>query len=809
MDYEVTFIILAIAALTVGTIATYGYALDIITAVSLTAVVFVVWHLHHNTAQDLSIQKMEMHEQRKLIKTLSAEAKWTRNKLEQQIAHCEQTHQLTQAEHAHLLETLRSQRDTARAESTTARRLLRRGPIASTSFKGSKKEPPMERAALLTDFVSRALAVTIAVTASSLNSSATPAAATAQSASADIAVAAESSSSAAPSPSAASACTLSPLLPKSTAPAPTIASNHAQIGNPHSDKSIPVCQIAGPSTVKAAQSLKSASPLSAKSTVSATKPSLPPTLPPSPKLVESPAATSNRPVTPVKMPQAAEVHDPISQESVASVPPAVPSLPVPTLASPSSTVKQGQSSKFASPLSAKSTGSTTKTSPSPKSAHPGSATSSQPMSASVSVATLPPSSKPVETPAARSNPASPVQMPEARQVPAAVPSLPVPTPASPDSTTVSPPCVDANDHAAEEVAVVINQPLAAEEPTPVIVLVPFPVPSVSTAATKHHSAAHGLAAPVDAKAPVQPVGFQPIQRKRSYVVTKSPTIKRADQGLQEAKLNRQQLMPKRRKVEEQPKATSVPKEPKEKCAEVETIVEQPAMEGKPLRRRKARIARLDDKSKMHIVEWVVKIRSGLNRAVNPVKKYRDIGAYFARTGNLSIDKIEADYRVFKHKHARNKQTHCLKRTHIKTRKDGAYPATKPESHSRKVEPRETGSPHLPFDERGDELEVVHSDTAAFIRDAVKEELDLMLENRNVLAKLDALDDLLANNCRLPEDLMRGRVMVLKRVKKAQLLREAELMDTENQAETVEFRDIATTTASLKSQVIAHISTETS
>ncbi|KAI8825431.1 hypothetical protein BJ741DRAFT_56976 [Chytriomyces cf. hyalinus JEL632] len=137
------------------------------------------------------------------------------------------------------------------------------------------------------------------------------------------------------------------------------------------------------------------------------------------------------------------------------------------------------------------------------------------------------------------------------------------------------------------------------------------------------------------------------------------------------------------------------------------------------------------------------------------------------------------------------------------------------------------APHLPFDERGDELEVVHSDTAAFIRDAVKEELDLMLENRNVLAKLDALDDLLANNSRLidsaselipekdlhawikPEDLMRGRVMVLKRVKKAQLLREAELMDTENQAETVEFRDIATTTASLKSQVIAHVTTETS
>ncbi|KAI8825430.1 hypothetical protein BJ741DRAFT_57127 [Chytriomyces cf. hyalinus JEL632] len=123
MEYEVTFIMLAIAALVVGIIATYTHTLEIITPVALTALVFVVWHLHHNTAQDLSNQKMEMHDQRKLIKALSADAKLARNKLKQHILHFDQTLQVTQVEHAILLETLRNQRDAARAESTTARRV--------------------------------------------------------------------------------------------------------------------------------------------------------------------------------------------------------------------------------------------------------------------------------------------------------------------------------------------------------------------------------------------------------------------------------------------------------------------------------------------------------------------------------------------------------------------------------------------------------------------------------------------------------------------------------------------------------------
>ncbi|KAJ3225029.1 hypothetical protein HDU81_008185 [Chytriomyces hyalinus] len=55
------------------------------------------------------------------------------------------------------------------------------------------------------------------------------------------------------------------------------------------------------------------------------------------------------------------------------------------------------------------------------------------------------------------------------------------------------------------------------------------------------------------------------------------------------------------------------------------------------------------------------------------------------------------------------------------------------------------APHLPYGERGEELEAIHAETGLFIRDAVKEELDLLLENRNVLAKFDTLDELLLNN----------------------------------------------------------------
>ncbi|KAJ3404265.1 hypothetical protein HDU80_003073 [Chytriomyces hyalinus] len=363
------------------------------------------------------------------------------------------------------------------------------------------------------------------------------------------------------------------------------------------------------------------------------------------------------------MTEAAEVHDPISQDSVASVPPPVPSLLVPTLASPPSTIKPGQSSKFASPLSANSAPADVKP---PKSVDMAATTSSQATPARISVATPPPSLKLVETPVANLAP-TPVKMTEAAEFPdpisqgsvASVPppvvalSLPASASANPPTTVVSP--IPAQ-RPAVSVAANISRPSGAAGPpkpslpTDAILVniatgVPLPPPDedegifFSKDSPLKHTKRPVQATRVNPKVLVQPVVIPPVQQEaRSHVVTESRTIKRAyqeleraDLGLEHEKRSRQKLMPKRRSMN-QPNATL-------------ERTKEPVMESKPERGPKARIARMDEKTKLKIVGWVSKIRTALNTAVNPIKKYRDIDCYFWKTGSLSIGKIETDYQL--------------------------------------------------------------------------------------------------------------------------------------------------------------------
>ncbi|KAJ3229555.1 hypothetical protein HDU81_005250 [Chytriomyces hyalinus] len=200
-----------------------------------------------------------------------------------------------------------------------------------------------------------ALAVTVAATLSP-SSAAVPATATAQSASTDTAVAVEPTSST--RPSTASSITLS-ALPVSTTSTRTNASSQAHIGNPNSDKSIQISQAAGPPTDKSFPLLKLASPVFAKSAITAAKPSL------SSNSTDLPAATFSRTTsadtsvttqlpsqklaetvatkptsTPVKMTEAAKSSDLISQGLAAPVPSPVValSLPVSTSTSPLNTI---------------------------------------------------------------------------------------------------------------------------------------------------------------------------------------------------------------------------------------------------------------------------------------------------------------------------------------------------------------------------------------------------------------------------------------------------------------------------------------
>ncbi|KAJ3258224.1 hypothetical protein HDU77_002396 [Chytriomyces hyalinus] len=447
MQHEFTSLMFAIIAVL---LAAWGRAFEFITAVSLTAVVLVLWRLHQSTAQGFNSQKLESHDLRNLIKALAAEAKLTRKKLGQHNIDSDQFLQATKAEYAMLLETMKNQRDAARAESTTARRLLRHRAFSHADFiqvvKGRVANgarcayKPLTNVAVaagaVPGLISWAPAATYPPRATPLSpsSSIVPTAATTYSASIDMAVAAKvfldllnqvsvPTSSIPSSPSAVSTRTPS-LLPKSAA----------------STSSSQIADTAGPSTDK------QASPLLTKSTVSTAKPSLPlksadlpaatssRTMPAETSvttLVEAPAATSDHPATPVKMTEAAEVHDPISQDSVASVSLPVPSLSVPTPAN----------------LSAKPTAADAKPSLPPKSVDMATTTSSQSTPASNSVATPPPSLKLVEAPAATSNhAATPVKMTEAAEVhdpisqdsvasvSPPVPSLLVPTLASPPST---------------------------------------------------------------------------------------------------------------------------------------------------------------------------------------------------------------------------------------------------------------------------------------------------------------------------------------------------------------------------------------